>query len=208
MIQPCPIILTFAPENEYVELWIVSLTPDMADRGIRDFWWAHEDLKLDFGAPPPIDRNWDWNDLDIEYKPGEFLQEARVAIVAGEGEPIQGAMLISAEPVQSVLEPGHGGLFIELLFTAPWNRPNLRKDGQNYLVGVGSQLLTWGAWFSREKGCEGRLLLDSSPEQVSWYRKRGLQILGQEHKLHEDVKYTPMELPPEAAEQLIKKWDR
>lgn len=83
-------------------------------------------------------------------------------------------MMISAEPVPSVLSPGAGALLVELLFSAPRNRPALRSDGNALFLGVGTELLTWGAWRSRDKGCEGRLLLDASPDYVGWYERRGL----------------------------------
>jgi hypothetical protein len=116
-------------------------------------------------------------------------------------------MMISRDPVPSVLAPGKQGLFVELLFTAPWNRPTLRQDGHPFLLGVGTELMTWAAWFSREKGYGGRLRLDSSPDQVRWYERRGLQSLELEPMLYENVKYTPMELPSDAAERLVGKWE-
>jgi hypothetical protein len=115
-------------------------------------------------------------------------------------------MMISTDPVPSILAPGKSALFVELLFTAPRNRPALRRDAKPYFLGVGTELLTWGAWLSREKGCDGRLLLDGSPEYVAWYEKRGLQTLGAKPIVYEGVAYTPMELSANASQQLLTDW--
>lgn len=124
----------------------------------------------------PIDRHWDWNAIDIDYD-GELLRSEKIALIVGENPSVQGAMMISADPVNSAQAPGSPALFVELLFTAPRNRPSLRADGAEFLKGVGSVMVTWAALFSRQKGCEGRLQLDGSPDSVGWYQKRGLQIV-------------------------------
>jgi hypothetical protein len=109
--------------------------------------------------------------------------------------------------VESVLSRGDNALFVELLFTAPRNRPALRTDGREYLKGVGTESITWAAWFSRQNGCGGRLLLDGSPEYLRWYEKRGLQTLGLAPILYEGVTYTPMELSLAAADTLLSDWE-
>jgi hypothetical protein len=205
MIKPKPITLFFHPENVNVAGEIVTLTAEMAGARVAGAWWTHKDLKDRFDPPPPIDLHWHWDDIGIEYE-GRYLASEPVAVVAGEGDPVQGAMLISTDPVPSILSPAHHGLFLERLFTAPWNRPRLRKDGRPYLLGIGTELITWGAWLSREKGYDGRVLLDGSPEELDWYVKRGLQPLPVKPMLYEGVTYTPMELPAEAARRLLSKW--
>ena len=172
---PRTVTLYFAPDKQYIEGQIVELTPEMAEKDIRHAWWNHTDLKKEFGTPPPIDRQWNWNEMMIEYD-GVELPSLKVALIAGERNAIQGAAMMSTQPVPSVLTPGEQCLLLELLFTAPWNRRNLRKDGKPYVVGVGTELLTWAAWLSRKNGFGGRLRLDSSPDQVGWYSdsKRGL----------------------------------
>ena len=131
-----------------------------------------------------------------------------IAAVTGDGEDlaVQGAMMISTEAVPSILEPGKECLFVELLFTAPRNRPDLRLDANPFVIGVGSQLLTWGAWLSRENHLEGRLRLDGSPDFIVWYGKRGLQTLDIDPIVYEGVEYTPMELPAVAAQELLAAW--
>src|SRR5207248_10380078 len=129
----------------------------------------------------------------------------KVAIVTGDGL-VQGAMMISSEPVDSVLLKDSTALMIELLFTAPRNRPMLRKDRSSYYVAVGTELLTWGAWYSREMGWACRILVDGSPDFIQWYERRGLQKLGLDPIVFEGVVYTPMELSEEAAQRLLDEW--
>jgi hypothetical protein len=205
MIEEKPVSLVLY--RQPIEARIVTLTPELADSKVMGGWWDEDCLKQNFD-PEPIDRHWDWNSHEIVYD-GQAIESAKVAIVTGEEEhlAVQGAMMISSEAIQSLQEPGKECLLLELLFTAPRNRPELRLDGQPYVVGVGTQLLMWGAWFSREKGYEGRLRLDGSPDFVSWYEKRGLQKLGKQPIVYENVEYTPMELSPEAARELLTSWE-
>ena len=202
MIKPVATSLFLEPDRVYVQAQIVSLTREMADNSIRRDWWDDPSLKPVFDEPQPIDRHWNWNDFDIEYE-GEILAPEKVAIVAGDDRAVQGAMMISIDPVPSMLDPGAKCLFIELLFTAPRNRPNLRRDGMGFLRAVGTELLIWGARFSRERGYGGRLRLDGSPDYLTWYQKRGLQPLGVKPILFEGVSYTPMELSSKAADQFL-----
>lgn len=97
-------------------------------------------------------------------------------------------------------------LFLELLFTAPRNRPDLRKDGKEFLKGVGLQLLIWAAHFSRTTGHGGRLRLDGSPGYLAWYQNRGLQILPLNPIVYQGVEYTPMELSEASANKLLALW--
>ena len=205
MIDPTLRELFFAPTQELVEAQIVTLTADMIDKQISNDWWHDEALKEHFDVPQ-IDQHWNWNEMEIGYG-DRILVSEKYAIIAGENGAVQGAMMISSEAVKSVLDPQEHGLFIELLFTAPRNRHYLRRDGQPFLQGVGSELLTWGAWLSRSKGLGGRLLLDASPDFVGWYGKRGLQTLALDNIVFEGVNYTPMELPPDQALNLLKEWE-
>jgi hypothetical protein len=204
MIQPRKTKLVFAPSGEFILASIVELTPAMIDEQFSRRWWLDDALedRLDI---PPIDLHWNWNEIEIVYD-GRRLASQKVAIVAGPDESVQGAMMISTDPVESVLHPGEKALFVELLFTAPWNRPQLRKDRKPFVRNVGTELLTWGAWFSRESGYGGRLLLDGSPDFVVWYEQRGFRRLGTEMVSHEGVEYTPMELPVLAAQSLLNFW--
>ncbi|MFI5380040.1 MAG: hypothetical protein ACHRHE_12145 [Tepidisphaerales bacterium] len=194
--------LFFSPASQYVEARIVALTKHLADRIHRD-WWIDASLSEHFD-PPPIDRYWNWNEIGIEYD-GRPLESEKVAVVTADGA-VQGAMMISVEAVPSVLAPGQGALFVEMLFTAPRNRPALRRDHEAFYLGVGTELLTYSGWLSHKNGHGGRLRLDGSPEFVNWYEKRGLQKVSAKPMLFEGVSYTPMELSDAAARMLLKDW--
>ena len=105
--------------------------------------------------------------------------------------------MISTEPIASVIDGSC--LLVELLFTAPRNRPALRKDGQPFVVGVGTQLIYWATWFSQHLGFDGQLRLDGSPDFLTWYERIGLQKVNLEPIVFENVKYTPMELSKQTA---------
>jgi hypothetical protein len=68
-------------------------------------------------------------------------------------------------------------------------------------------MLLWAAWFSREQGYKGRLLLDASPDFVKWYERKRLQKLDLKPIVFEGVAYTPMELTETAAQELLSAWE-
>jgi hypothetical protein len=138
MLLPKVTTLFFAPTGQYVEGKIVELTAEIADQQIHLDWWEDANLssKLD---PLPIDRHWNWNEMGIEYE-GSPLAIQKVAIVTGD-QAAQGAMMISTDPVPSIVAPGRHALFVELLFTSPRNRPALRRDAKPYFLGFGPELL-------------------------------------------------------------------
>lgn len=196
--------LFYSPTGQYVEARIVELTAHLADREIHRGWWEDSCL-LDQFDPPPIDLHWNWNEMGIEYD-GKPLASEKYAIVTGDNA-VQGAMMMCTDTVPSVLAPSRKALFVEMLFTAPRNRPTLRRDGGTLFQGVGLKLLAWAALQSQRRRQGGRLLLHGSPDYVAWYEKRGLQKLKLKPIVFEGVPYTPMELPSHAAKQLIKALD-
>jgi hypothetical protein len=199
--------LYFEPAQQFVEAHIVPLTADMIDAGIHRGWWGDTVLKEPL-EPPPIDRHWNRHEMGIEFEGKPIASEKLAIVTVRSGEPaVQGAMMLSTEPVPSALEPGGRALFVELLFTAPRNRPHLCVDEQSYLKGVGIELLTWAAWLSRASGNEGRIRLDGSPEYIAWYQRRGLQRIGASPIIYEAVAYTPMELVSAQANKLLDGWD-
>jgi len=143
---PVTVPLLFAPTKQVIEAHIVEWNDAIADH-VHEAWWIGHDL-IDEFDPQPIDRNWNWDEFEIEMD-GRTLASKRVAIVTGDGA-VQGAMMISIEPIPSILTPTLGTLFIELLFTAPRNRIALRRDRQSFIVGVGQVLLTFAAKMSVE----------------------------------------------------------
>ena len=191
--------LYFAPVGVDVEAIIVPITEDLLPK-IVPGWWQDSGLISAF-VPKPIDLDWQWGDVEVEID-GRLFTAQKIAIVTGDGE-VQGAAMVTTEPVDSALEPGQGALFLERLFTAPRNRPNLRVDGRPYFLGVGAELLTWAVEMSKLLGYSGRLRLDGSPDAIDWYKKRGLKSLDMDSMLFEGTEFTPMELPAIAAAMLL-----
>lgn len=195
-----PGVLYFAPLEVVVEATIATLSDQLAEKKINAAWWQDGLVKTRLDCPP-IDRQWSWSKATIEYD-GRILPSQKVAVLTNDGE-VQGAMLVATEPVPSVYEPGASAVFIELLFTAPRNRPGLTRHGRPYYVGVGGSLLKWAVRLSRRLGCGGRLKLDASPECVAWYARRGFVSLRVPPVEFEGVSYHPMELPLDAVHRVV-----
>lgn len=202
-----PITLLLAPRRP-IRAKLVNLASELAENKVMGAWWD-EDCLDRVVADNEIDRFWNWNVVDVEFE-GRPLPHIKVAVVTG-GEKelaVQGAMVISTEPVASSVEPDSAGcLLLEYLFTAPRNRPDVRLDRKNFIVGVGTLLLICGAALSQSMGFAGRLRLDASPKFVEWYEKRGLQKLRANPMVYESTPYSPMELSGTSAAELLKAWD-
>ena len=137
MLVPWRTSLFLHPANQDIEAHIVELSASLIDR-ITPGWWNDPSLDAD-PQPPPIDRDWTWTEALIDYG-GGALAARNLAIVTGDGE-VQGAMLVSTEPIESHLEVGGSALFVERLFAAPRNRPRLRVDKKPYFSGAGGAIV-------------------------------------------------------------------
>jgi hypothetical protein len=115
MIEPAGTNLLFAPEDLVVGAEISALPLALIEERISRRWWKDDCLKARF-RPRPIDLDWNWEDVEIE-RDGRILDSIKIGIATGDDE-VQGAMLLSTEPVES---SGRQALFVELLFTAPRN---------------------------------------------------------------------------------------
>jgi hypothetical protein len=74
-------------------------------------------------------------------------------------------------------------VYIDLLSTAPWNRPRLCPDP--VYRGVGVVLLTEAILLSKDEGFEGRLGLHALPGAVDFYGKKcGMDSLGNDPGYH------------------------
>src|SRR3954470_8461398 len=118
MELPKRIPLLHQPTHRYAEAQIEKLTEAMIRKEIGAAWWSDPALSFE-GCATEIDRNWNWAGLEIEQE-GKILGALKLGVVTGDGM-VQGAMLISAEPVKCEREPGEQALFVEMLFAAPRN---------------------------------------------------------------------------------------
>src|SRR5258706_8107138 len=188
------------PSATYVEAHVLELSDQSIKNEIGGEWWSDPGLDVR-AALGEIDRNWNWLDLAIE-RGGVILNSLRLGIVTGDGA-VQGAMLVSSEPVECESEPGKLALFVEMLFSAPRNRKWVRLDRKDLYKGVGLALLRVAAELSIEAGCEGRLKLDASPGSITWYKNRGLLEVSAHRIVHEGVEYRPMELSATGVPMLL-----
>ena len=185
--------LLHVPTKTLIEAHVVVLTEAAINRGMGITWWNDPAIDADL-AELEIDRGWDWAELSIE-RDGKALPAQKFGVVTGDGA-IQGAMMMSTGPVASerTSDVGEPALFVELLFAAPRTRHWVRLDKAEQFRGVGLHLLRTAAQLSIEAGFGGRLKLESSPNFVQWYKKRGLLEVSKSATVYEGVKYAPMEL--------------
>jgi hypothetical protein len=189
---PKPIQLFYVPTATDAEAHVVVLTEQLIRQRMGNNWWNDPAINP-ARAAKEIDRYWDWSKQKIARE-DKIIASRKLAVITGDGA-VQGAMMISAKAVPCQLDFGKPALFVELLFIAPSNRHWIRKDNAEQFRGVGVNLLRTAAQFSLEAGFAGRLKLESSPAFVDWYENRGLLETSKERIIHEDVMYTPMELP-------------
>jgi hypothetical protein len=122
------------------------------------------------------DAHWEWDSkVNIQRS---YL---RTFSVSCDGQT-QGLMRVSLDRDARMMVRSSGNLnrkliYIDLIATAPWNRPRLMGGIARYR-GVGRVLLTAAISLSFEEECEGRIGLHSLPQSESWYRDCGMTDIG------------------------------
>lgn len=128
----------------------------------------------DFGAHDLQDSHWQW----IEKAPiyGGRLECASFALEA-EGQT-QGLMFVRTQGFARERSQANKPLvLVDLLATAPWNRPKLVKDAR--FKGVGRIMIAAAISLSVAEEFEGRIGLHALPQAESWYRDMcGMTPLG------------------------------
>jgi hypothetical protein len=117
------------------------------------------------------DAHWDW----VGKAKSEGVYDAFAVECAG---VTQGLMLVDLA-TQFARIPSQAGLdfcYVELLATAPWNRPKF-SDRPKY-KGAGRALLATAVSLSFELEFKGRLGLHSLPESETWYAPLGFTDCG------------------------------
>ena len=199
MKLPKLIELLYVPAGVPVEAEVMPLTRTLIRRSMGAAWWRDPAVDPEM-AEAEIDRHWDWSTLVLE-RGGAVIRSRKLCVRTGDGA-IQGAMMVSTTPVACEREVADA-LLVELLFVAPRNRHWIRVDGQEQFRGIGVQLLRTAVELSLEAGLAGRLKLESSPDFVGWYEKRGLLRVPAQRIMHEGVQHTPMELSAERVSVLM-----
>jgi GNAT superfamily N-acetyltransferase len=189
---PDKIDLVRAVDNQPVEARIVKLTRTTARTKIDSKWWQ------DLGASTEIrknenDNSWHWAKRVGDLKYDRWHE--RLAVETEDGD-IQGAILYWLNARSFVTEE-KGAVYVEALATAPRNRPWLVSAP--LYRGVGENLLLRATLHSYVVGLEGRLNLLSFRDErtVSFYQRRGFEIVGEDDDLNQ------MELSPIKALQWL-----
>lgn len=142
----------FEPADVYQEL---------DDKNIRDF----EQLWKPLLADPAPDSHWDW------------VRKARAAasMMAYETYAVecdgitQGLMLVNMAVFARLGgQSGRDLVYVELLASAPWNRPDY-SEGAKY-KGVGRVLISSAICLSIDQGFGGRVGLHALATSETWYR--------------------------------------
>ncbi len=113
------------------------------------------------------DSHWEWVDKAIDAQ--RIIGRDTFAVeCAGQ---TQGLMLTDVGFGRLPSHQGRELVYVELLATAPWNRPKLTPNP--LYKGVGRILISTAISLSVELGFRGRIGLHSLPQSESWYRGVG-----------------------------------
>lgn len=114
------------------------------------------------------DAHWDW----VKYaKEAERLLQYETFCVECAGQT-QGLMLVNLAKFARVgPAAGRELAYVELLATAPWNRPKFVPTPK--YKGVGLILVATAISLSADQGFKGRIGLHSLPQSVEWYVETG-----------------------------------
>ncbi|MDP9009874.1 MAG: hypothetical protein M3N91_14395 [Pseudomonadota bacterium] len=112
------------------------------------------------------DSHWHWAEKAVDASTS--MADETYAIECA--DETQGLMLVtSAAFARLEIQRGREIVYIELIATAPWNRPRLVKKAARY-KGVGRALIAEAINLSYQLEFNGRLGLHSLPQSQSWYR--------------------------------------
>lgn len=141
--------------DDFERLW-----KPMLERRRADFpSWA------DAAAGDAQDYHWQWIDKAVKAT-RSMGQDTFSVECAGE---TQGLMLVHAPQFAKLAtHKGRDLVYVELVATAPWNRPKLVPNPR--YKGVGRMLIATAISLSHDLGSKGRLGLHSLPQSETWYR--------------------------------------
>ena len=144
------------------EFETAAVFQELNDKNFDDFEQLWKPL---FPSPAP-DSHWDWV-AKARYAVASMAFETFAVECGGD---TQGLMLVNMASFARIdSQRGRDLIYIELLSTAPWNRPT-HSEGAKYR-GVGRVLIATAIRFSIEQGFNGRIGLHSLATSESWYRE-------------------------------------
>ena len=133
------------------------------------------------------DAHWEWP-AKLHKRAG-ILQWASYAVRCG--GRTQGLMFLDMLPkCRHASQANKHMVYVDLVSTAPWNRPVLAQ--QPLYRGVGFVLITEAILHSQAEGFDGRIGLHSLPRAEKFYRDQlGMEPLGPDSQ-HHDLHYFEM----------------
>lgn len=119
------------------------------------------------------DSHWDWTGKATEA--ARLMGRETFAVECGE---TQGLMLVDLTQFAKLdAQKARELVYIDLVATAPWNRPKFVATPR--YKGVGRILIATAISLSLDSGFDGRLGLHSLPQSATWYRdEAGFTDLG------------------------------
>lgn len=143
------------------------------------------------------DAHWDWTRKSALW--GDLLAYEAFAVEA-DGKT-QGLMYVNKTRLSRLAgQQGAPLIYIELLASAPWNRPGFTPHPK--YKGVGQILIQAATSLSIDEEFKGRVGLHSLPQSESWYREvLGMIDLGPDPD-YQNLKY--FELTAEQADRLVR----
>jgi hypothetical protein len=114
------------------------------------------------------DRHWRWR-VKYELRQSNELTPCFVLEVGTSTEGLL-YLVIGSHFCRLTEQAGFPLVYVDLVATAPWNRPHPNGIGQRY-AGVGRALLAYAVLHSRALGFEGRIGLHSLPGAEAFYAK-------------------------------------
>lgn len=151
----------------FAQHWRPLLDGKVQDLKAQDQYTAHA-----LGNAWAQDAHWDWSEK-LPERSGQ-LEWNSVALRCG--GMTQGLMYLNL--VQRCRSPGQEGqhlVYIDMVATAPWNRPTFGLPGYR---GVGDVLMTEAILLSMGEGFDGRVGLHSLPQANAFYERWGMMSLG------------------------------
>jgi hypothetical protein len=154
-----------------------------------------------------------WSELLLEFEESDarlswqFKQQladrnANYECYALECEELtQGLLMLETQNRWSEFDRGQRLVYVEVIMTAPWNRPRIQRPPE--WRQVGRSLMSWARQRSVDLGYEGRVGLQSLPDAVGFYDEIGMTRLelGPEDIVDADEKLPYFEY------RALRRWD-
>ncbi len=150
-----------------IEAYLVDLKLKHAE----DFENLWKNILIEFEQE---DKFWDWR-FKLRYAANNDNIEAYAIEYENE---TQGLMQIETQLHGSQIERGQRLIYVDGLFSAPWNRVEIQNPPR--FRNVGTILLEFARIRSLNFGYKGRVGLHSLPEAVGFYNKQNMYNLGED----------------------------